>query len=168
MKKHEITLSPEERQQLTTLTRQKTLPARKVERAKILLQADANGPHQSDTEIASALGIASTTVWRTKRLFAEQGLEASLEYARAVRFKPRKLDGRGEAKLIALACSAPPPGRAKWTLRLLADTLVELKVVEDISHEAVRRTLKKTSLPRTSKSNAIGVGAVMRPLAKVG
>jgi hypothetical protein len=109
MKKHEITLSPEERQQLTTLTRQKTLPARKVERAKILLQADANGPHQSDTEIASALGIASTTVWRTKRLFAKQGLEASLEYARAVRFKPRKLDGRGEAKLIALACSAPRP-----------------------------------------------------------
>jgi transposase len=151
MKKRDITLSPEERQELTTLARKTSIPARKVQRAKILLKADTQGEHLSDTEIASILEIASTTVWRTKRLFSEQGLEAALEYARATRFKPRKLDGRGEATLVALACGEPPPGRAKWTLRLLAGKLVELKVIDEISHEAVRRTLKKMSLPHTFK-----------------
>ena len=153
MKKRNITLSPEEREELTTLTRKGTAPARKVERAKILLKADTNGDHLNDIEIGNLLEIASTTVWRTKRLFAEQGLQAALEYAKAVRFKPRKLDGRGEAQLIAIACSEPPAGRASWTLRLLADKLVELKVIDAISYEAVRRTLKKTNLPRTSKNS---------------
>jgi transposase len=153
MRKREITLSPEEREELTALARKTSIPARKVQRAKILLKADTDGENLNDTDIANALEIASTTVWRTKRLFAEQGLEAALEYARAVRFKPRKLDGRGEATLIALACGKPPPGRTEWTLRLLAGKRVELKVVGSISHEAVRRTLKKTNLLRTSKSS---------------
>ena len=153
MKKRIITLSPEERHELTTLTRKTTASAFQVQRAKILLKADKNGEHLGDPEIASLLEINSSTVQRTKKTFAEQGLQANLEYAVAVRFKPRKLDARGEATLIALACSEPPTGRAAWTLRLLVGKLVELEVVEKISHEAVRHTLKKTSLPRTSKSS---------------
>lgn len=149
MKKREISLSEEEREELRRMTRKGSARVRKIDRARILLLADTNGKHLSDIEIAQVLGIASTTVWRTKRLFAEQGLQAALSYARAVRFKPRKLDGRAEAQLIALACSEAPPGHAKWTLRMLADKLVELEVVSSISHEAVRQTLKKTNCPLT-------------------
>lgn len=145
MRKREISLNEEEREQLKTLTRRGSARVRKIDRARILLLADTGGEHLSDVEIAKVLGIASTTVWRTRRLFAEQGLQAALGYAQAVRFKPRKLDGRGEARLIALACSEAPAGHAKWTLRMLADKLVELKVVSSISHEAVRQTLKKTN-----------------------
>ena len=105
MRRREISLSEEEREQLQTLTRKGSARVRKIDRARILLLADTNGEHLSDIEIAKVLGIASTTVWRTKRLFAEQGLQAALGYAQAVRFKPRKLDGRGETRLIALACS---------------------------------------------------------------
>ena len=145
MQKREISLSEEERDQLQTLTRKGSARVRKIDRARILLLADSNGEHLGDIEIAKVLGIASTTVWRTKRLFAEQGLQAALGYAQAVRFKPRKLDGRGEARLIALACSEAPAGHAGWTLRMLADKLVELEVVSTISHETVRQTLKKTN-----------------------
>lgn len=145
MRKREISLNEEEREQLKTLTRRGSARVRKIDRARILLLAATGGEHLSDVEIAKVLGIASTTVWRTRRLFAEQGLQAALGYAQAVRFKPRKLDGRGEARLIALACSEAPAGDAKWTLRRLADKLVELKVVSSISHEAVRQTLKKTN-----------------------
>ena len=145
MKKREISLSEEEREELQKMTRKGSARVRRIDRARILLLADTNGEHLSDIEIAKVLGIASTTVWRTKRLFAEQGLQAALGYARAVRFKPRKLDGRAEAQLIALACSEAPPGHAKWTLRMLTDKLVELEVVTSISHETVRQTLKKTS-----------------------
>ncbi len=149
MRRREISLSEEEREHLQTLTRKGRARVRKIDRARILLLADRNGGHLSDTEIAKVLGIASTTVWRTKRLFAEQGLQAALGYAQAVRFKPRKLDGRGEARLIALACSEAPTGHATWTLRMLADKLVELEVVSTISHETVRQTLKKTNYPLT-------------------
>ena len=145
MRKREIRLSEEEREELQTLTRKGSARVRKIDRARILLLADTNGENLTDVEIAKVLGIASTTAWRTKRIFAEQGLQATLGYARAVRFKPRKLDGRGEATLIALACSEAPSGHAKWTLRMLADKLVELEVVSSISHEAVRQTLKKTN-----------------------
>jgi transposase len=145
MRKREISLNEEEREQLNTLTRRGVARVRKTDRARILLLADTNGEHLRDTEIAKVLGIASTTVWRSKRLYAEQGLEAALGYAQAVRFKPRKLDGRGEARLIALACSEAPMGHAKWSLRMLADKLVELEVVSTISHETVRQTLKKTN-----------------------
>ena len=127
------------------MTRKGSARVRKIDRARILLLADINGEHLIDIEIAKVLGIASTTVWRTKRLFAEQGLQAALGYAQAVRFKPRKLDGRGEARLIALACSEAPAGHAEWTLRMLADKLVELEVIGNISHETVRQTLKKTN-----------------------
>jgi transposase len=156
MKKREITLTPEERGQLTTLERKTSASAFQVRRAKILLKADTGGEHKSDPEIAALLEINPGTVWRTKRQYAEQGLQAALQRAQAARFKPRKLDGRGEAQLIALACSQPPAGQAKWTLRLLADQLVELEVIDAISHEAVRRTLKKTRLHLTSKSSTSG------------
>ena len=153
MKKREITLNAEERQHLTTLTRKSSSTHFQVRRAHILLKADTDGEHKSDPEIAQQLDIDPGTVWRTKRLYAEQGIDAVLERAQAARFKPRKLDARGEATLIALACGEPPKGRAAWTLRLLAGKLVELEVVERISHEAVRETLKKTNSPRISKSN---------------
>jgi AraC-like DNA-binding protein len=155
MKRRDITLSAEERQDLEVLTRKGSAPARQVQRAKMLLKADLAGAHLSDLEIAQQLECASTTVWRCKRIYAEQGVDAALNYAQAVRFKPRKLDGRGEATLIALSCGAPPQGRSEWTLRLLADKLVELEVVESISHEAVRHTLKKISSRRTFKSNGV-------------
>ncbi len=145
MRRREISLNEEEREQLQTLMRKGRARVRKIDRARILLLADTNGEHLIDIEIAKVLGIASTTVWRTKRLFAEQGLQAAIGYAQAVRFKPRKLDGRGEARLIALACSETPIGHATWTLRMLADKLVELEVVSTISHETVRQILKKTN-----------------------
>lgn len=153
MRRTEVRLSPEERAELRALTRSGSSNARKLTRARILLKADAFGEHLSNPEVARILDVNVQTVWRVKKRFCEQGLAAAIEHARAARHKPRKLDGRGEAHLIALACSRPPEGQARWSLRLLADKLVELEVVEAISHEAVRRTLKKTRSPRTSASN---------------
>jgi transposase len=119
--------------------------------ARILLKADAApaGPGWTDARIAEAVEVDVTTVERVRQRFVEQGFEAAL--VRKPQDKPsreRKLDGKGEARLITLACSKPPKGRAAWTLRLLADTLVELQVVDAISHETVRQVLKKTNLSR--------------------
>jgi transposase len=119
--------------------------------ARILLKADAGagGPAWVDTRIAEALEVSVPTVERVRQRFVEQGLEAALGRKRQERpSRERKLDGRAEARLIALACSAPPEGRAEWTMQLLADRLVELRVVESICDETVRRALKKTSSSR--------------------
>jgi transposase len=120
--------------------------------ARIVLKADAapGGPAWTDGRIAEAVEVSIDTVERVRQRFIEQGLEAAL--GRKPQDRPsreRKLDGRGEARLIALACSAPPAGRAAWTLHLLADRLVELRVVDTISHETVRQVLKKTRSSRT-------------------
>ena len=148
MKRYKVTLEAEERQRLHDLIAAGQAAARKLTHARILLKADAaeGGPAWPDHRIADALEVSTATVERVRQRFVELGLDAALDRKRRER-PPRqiKLDGRAEARLIALACSQPPDGRAGWTLRLLADRLVELEVVESVSRETVRRALKKTS-----------------------
>jgi hypothetical protein len=146
-KRYRVTLTQPERQELQQLISRGKADARKLTHARILLQADeaAGGPRRTDEKIASALNTATRTVERVRERFVEQGLEAALVPARSKRIYTRKLDGRQEAKLIALACSKPPTGKRRWTLRLLADEMVELDVTDSLSHETVRQTLKKTS-----------------------
>jgi len=148
MKKYRVTLTPEERQQLHGLIAADKAAAQKLAHARILLKADASpgGPAWTDDRIADAVEVNRTTVERVRQRFVEQGLEAAL--VRRPQERPsreRKLDGAGEAHLIALACSDPPQGRAAWTLQLLADKLVELHIVDAISDETVRQVLKKTN-----------------------
>jgi transposase len=139
-KKYIVDLTGEERQELLELTRRGNRSVRKVRRARILLKADEGW---RDREIMAALDTSSATVERTRKRFVEGGLEKALnEDPRPG--QRRKLDGRQEAHLIALACSEAPAGHSHWTLRLLADKLVELGVVDSISHETVRQRLKKT------------------------
>jgi transposase len=152
MNRYKVTLTAEERQQLHDLIRAGKAAAKKLTHARILLKADAaeGGPAWPDDRIAEALDVSTDTIGRVRRRFVEEGLEAALVRKKQDRpSRERTLDGRAEARLIALACSAPPPGRTAWTLRLLADRLVELEVVETVSHETVRRVLKKTNSSRT-------------------
>jgi len=151
-KKYLVTLTPEERLRLRKLVSAGKRSARTLTRARILLQADQadGGPAWEDAEIAEALGCGLRTVERVRQRFVEQGLDAALSHKPQERpSRERRLDGAAEARLIALACSAPPEGRARWTLKLLADKLVELEVVASVSDETVRRVLKKTSCGRT-------------------
>ena len=117
--------------------------ARRLAHARILLKADQSFP---DERIAAEVEVGRATVERVRRRFVEEGLEASLDPRRPDRVCERKIDGEVEAHLIALACGAPPLGRARWTLRLLADKLVELEYLPAVSHETVRQALKQTSL----------------------
>jgi len=122
--------------------------ARKLTHARVLLQADqsTDGPGWTDERIGEALGVTPRTIEQIRRRFVEEGLEASLEpKKRPCPPVERMLDGAKEAKLVAVCCSKPPEGRRRWTLRLLADRLVELNIVDSICYETVRRTLKKTS-----------------------
>ena len=135
-----VDLSEEEREGLCELISKGKPGARKMKRAQILLKADEG---LKDDEIVSALNTSRSTVERTRKRFVEGNVQKAINDDPQPG-KRRKLDGRGEAHLIALACSEAPEGHARWTLRLLADGLVELGVVESISHEAVRQTLKKT------------------------
>ena len=147
MKRYKVTLEVEERQHLHTLIAAGQADARKLAHARILLKADAadGGPAWPDRRIADALEVSVATVERTRQRFVEQGFDAALDRERRERpARPIKLDGRAEARLIALACSPPPLGRAVWTMQLLADKLVELEVVDSISDETVRLALKKT------------------------
>jgi hypothetical protein len=143
-------LSEEERARLRTLIGQGIAPARLLTHARILLKADQGegGPAWSDTAIAGAVEVHPATVGRVRRSFVEQGLDAALERKAPDRVYPRRLDGAAEAHLIALACGAPPAGRERWTLRLLADELVRLEVVETVSHETIRRTFEQTRSSR--------------------
>jgi transposase len=151
MKKYKVTLTAEERQQLQNLIAVGKAAARKLAHARILLKADAapGGPAWRDQAIADAVEVSVATVERVRQRFVDEGVDAAL--SRKPRERPareRTLDGRAEARLIALACSAPPDGRAEWTMQLLAETLVELAVVPTVSDETVRRVLKKTSSSR--------------------
>jgi hypothetical protein len=148
--KYAVHLTEGERARLRTLIASGQAPARMLTRARVLLKADQGegGAAWSDAAIAGALDVHPTTVARIRRQCAEQGLAVALERQRPDRVYARKLDGATEAHLIAVACSAPPPGRAHWTLRLLADELVRLEVVEAVSYETVRRTLKQTPSSR--------------------
>lgn len=146
-KRYVVTLSPDERDRLDALTRAGKRSARTITRARILLLADQGdgGPGWEDARVAEALGCGHRTVERVRERFVTDGLDAALSH-KTPATPPRSpvLDGAAEARLIALACSATPDGRKAWTLRMLADKLVELEVVEAISHETVRRALKKT------------------------
>jgi hypothetical protein len=149
-RQHVIALSPEERARLRTLLRRDATTARQQRRARILLAAEtrAGYPVQTDVAVATAVGVDARTVARVRAEFARCGLERALSGQRPV-FPPRRLlDSAQEAHLVTVACSAPPPGYAQWTLRLLADRLVELAVVPQISHETVRQALKKTRSSR--------------------
>jgi len=151
MKKYKVTLTLDERKSLQDLIAAGKAAALKLAHARILLKADAapDGPGWTDARIAEAVEVNRTTVEQVRQRFVEQGLEAALVRKKQDRpSRERKLDGAGEARLIALACSEPPTGRAAWTLRLLADQLVELEVVDTISTETVRQALKKTNSSR--------------------
>jgi hypothetical protein len=151
MKRYKVTLTAEERQFLHDLIAAGKAAALKLAHARILLKADATpeGPAWTDDRIAEAVEVNVTTVERVRQRFVEQGLDAALVRKKQDRpSRERKLDGRGEARLIALACSDPPAGRGGWTLQLLADKLVELRVVDSISDETVRQVLKKTHSSR--------------------
>ena len=151
MKKYKVTLTAEERQSLHDLIAKGKGAASKLTHARILLKADASedGLHWPDWRIADALEVHVATIERVRQRFVELGFEAALERKkRETPPRPIKMDGRVEARLIALACSQPPDGRAAWTMQLLADKLVELEVVESISDETVRKALKKTRSSR--------------------
>jgi transposase len=147
-KKYIVTLMEPERQWLQAMLSRGKAAARKLVHARILLKADASpgAPVWSDDQIAEGLEVGRATVERVRREFVEEGLEAALERRKPRRLYERVLDGDGEAHLIALACQKPPEGRARWTLRLLADRMVQLEYVEQVSYQTVRRTLKKTNL----------------------
>lgn len=151
MKKYKVTLTPDERQHLQKLIAAGKAAATKLAHARILLKTDAapGGPACSDGQIATAVEVSTDTVARVRQRFVEQGLDAALVRKKQDRpSRERTLDGRAEAKLVTLACSTPPDGRAVWTMQLLADRLIELKIVAAVSDETVRRTLKKTSSSR--------------------
>jgi transposase len=143
-KKYIVRLTDEERSPLTELTRKGNAAAYKIRQAQILLKADADGPAWADERIAESFAVSVNTVHGVRQRLVEQGLEAALNRKTQARpSRPPLLDGEGEARLIALRCSEPPAGHARWTLRLLADQAVALDIVEAISHETVRQTLKK-------------------------
>ena len=145
--KYAVSLSELERAQLRTLIGHGVAPARELTHARILLKADHGdgGPGWNDAAIAGALELCTRTVARVRQQYAAQGLEAALTRRMPERAYARKLDGQQEAHLIALACSTPPAGRERWSLRLLADAVVRLEVVDTVSHETVRQTLKQTT-----------------------
>jgi transposase len=147
MKKYRVTLAADERGQLRALLARGKAAVRKLKHAQILLKADEadDGPGWDDERIAEALEVGTATVERVRRRFVEEGLASALSpYRGGKRIYTRKLDGEQEAHLIALACSTPPETHGRWTLRLLAQRMVELRYVDAVSYETVRQTLKKT------------------------
>ncbi len=173
MKTHRVRLTDEERQALEALVTKGRAAARKLTRARILLKADEGppgaggagdgtaartGPGWTDEAIAAALDVSSGTVERVRKRAVFEGPLAAIEHRRPETPPRRKLDGRAEAQLIALACGVhgpPAGGREGWTLRLLADRMVELEYVDALSHETVRRTLKKRNwLPGCASGGA--------------
>lgn len=142
-----VALTAEDRAALEQVTRTGRGKARALTHARILLKADAGaaGPNWTDADIAAALDVSPDTIARVRRAFVEEGLEAALHRRPARTPRLRKLDGRAEAHLIALACSPPPDGAARWTLELLTERFIALGVGPPVSDETVRRTLKQTS-----------------------
>ena len=146
-KRYPVILDPNQRDYLMDLTSSGTESARKLTRARILLKADEGelGPAYADKEIKEAVEVSIPTIERTRKTFVLEGLEAALTpKKRSKPSRPQKFDGEKEAHLIALACSEAPEGHARWTLRLLAEKMVELNHFSTVSHETIRRTLKKT------------------------
>jgi transposase len=146
-KKYIVTLAQEERRMLREMVFRGKAAARKLMHARILLKADVSegAPALDDAAIAQEVEAGRATVERVRKEFVEEGLDAALERRKPRRQYRRKLDGDGEAHLIALACSQAPEGRSRWTLRLLAERMVALEQVEAVSYETVRQVLKKTN-----------------------
>ena len=147
-KKYIVELSSNERKELTQLLRKGKTATRTLTHARILLKADCSEgrPGWTDEAIQEACDASLATVERVRRLYVMQGLEAAVNRKQLSRHRSRRLDGTQEAHLVALVCSEPPPGHAHWTMRLLAEKMVALTYVEQLSHETVRRTLKKMNL----------------------
>ncbi len=153
--KYIIKLSGDERKTLFELIEKSRANKEKLNRARILLKADSgeNGENWTDEQIANAFYVSISTVHNTRKSLVEEGFEATLERSPQKTKRKKIIQGEEEAYLVALACSAPPAGRCKWTLRLLADKMIELKYVEAISHMTVRDALKKTKLNLGKKKN---------------
>jgi transposase len=157
-KKYRVTLTSAERSELERLLARGKVDVRRLKHAHILLKADeANGgPAWPDQRIAEAFDAGITTIERVRQRFVEEGLASALSpYRSGTRIDERKLDGAQEAHLIALACSAPPEGRARWALRLLARRMVELAYVDTLSYETVRQTLKKERPPAAPQADVV-------------
>lgn len=153
-KKYIVELTEDERSTLREVVKKLTGTSGKVKRANILLKADAEGPGWTDARIAEALDCRTKTVENVRQRFVEGGFEVALNGKRRATSPTEKLlDGEQEAKIIALRLSAPPAGYGKWTLRLLARKVVELEIVEAVSYQTVRRTLKKTAWAPSARSN---------------
>ena len=144
-----VRLADAERRDLQQMVDEGRRAGSVLKRAWVLLKADANGPNWKDPEIVEAYGISLSTVHRVRQAFVEESIDAALYRKKPTNRQYRKLDGAQEAKLVAIACSQPPAGRKRWTLQMLADRLVELRIVDAISYECVRNTLKKTSSSHT-------------------
>lgn len=145
-KKYIVRLSAEERKYLEKFISKGKRAAYKIKHANILLKADADGPGWSDEAIGEAFSTHAHTVRNVRQRFVEQGLEAAIERKKQrAPSRKRILDGEKEARLLAIGCSEPPEGHSRWTLHMLADEMVRLEIVENISYETVRRTLKKTN-----------------------
>ena len=147
-KKYIVELTADERRELTGMISRGKAPARKLTHARILLKADVGSGRKvwTDEAISAALEVSVPTVERVRQAFVTESLEAALSPRPSKKARPRKIGGRQEAQLITIACSTPPQGQGRWTLQLLADRMVELRIVDSISHETVRQTLKKTNL----------------------
>lgn len=145
-KKYVVRLTVAERETLNQLVKKRRVSAQKVRRAQVLLKADADGPNWSDTEIADAFDCRTNTVGNIRERLVIEGFEVTLNGKPKSRVRGKVLDGEQEAKIIALRLGQPPKGYANWTLRLLAEQAVTLEIVDSVSHETLRGTLKKTSL----------------------
>jgi hypothetical protein len=156
-KKYVVTLTDEERAMLADLTHRGKAAARKITHARILLKAEASpgGPGWPDQQICAALDVSESTVRRVRQLCVEEGVAAALTGRPPCRPRVFKLDGAGEAHLIALACSAPPAGQKRWTLRLLAQRMVELAYVDSMCHETVRPVLKKVNCSPGGRNSGV-------------
>lgn len=146
-RKYVVKLTEEERLQLQKIISAGTAPARKIRRAQILLKSDSSpeGPNWNYKAISAAFNVSEVTITAVRKAYCQDGLEAALNRKKPQREYRRRLDGEAEAHLIALACSQPPEGHTRWTLRLLRDRFVEAGYVEQVSHETIRRMLKKTN-----------------------
>lgn len=153
--KYVVRLTDDERTVLEALVKAPRVARAKVLRARMLLKADVDGLAWTDAQIVAAFDVSESTVHRLRQRLVEHGFEAALERQPPTRTKSRRLDGAGEARLVAVACSAAPAGRVRWTLQLLADKLVELHVTDSVCPETVRQTLKKmNSSPGSSSSGS--------------
>jgi hypothetical protein len=145
-KKYVVRLTDQERSELVQVVKKLKGTSQKVQRAQILLKADADGPNWTDRRIAEAFSCRTKTVENIRQRLVERGFEETLNGAKRMSPPTQKLlDGEQEAKIIALRLGSPPKGYANWTLRLLARKVVELEIVDSVSHETIRRTLKKTA-----------------------